>query len=83
MIDYKQEIINFIIKNGWELDQVEDDEYKDYNKDDNITISLNDEEVVLLDDTGDFLHIEINKMTLFAVLGYFIHYKYLDIAYKL
>jgi hypothetical protein len=83
---YKQEIINFITKNGWiedkEIIPVDNDFFRTFNKENNISIDIDDDEIVLIGDNGDFCHIKINVLSIYALLGYMIQYHYIAIDYK-
>lgn len=81
--NYRQRIIDFIEKNGWIEDKKEQtEEYKTFYKEDNICIDINGNEIVLVGDSGDFLHMGINSMTIYTLLGYFIQHHILAMDYK-
>lgn len=67
-MDYKKEIIKFVINNGWAIYEVSGD-FNCYCKKDNIGIDISDDEVVLIDDTGDYCHMPLNSLAKYTLLG--------------
>lgn len=69
MNDETQKIVDIIRANGWLYD--DKDEYMHFFKDGSIGIDIGDNEVVFIDDNGDFAHIPLNY---YAVVGFiFVH----------
>jgi hypothetical protein len=81
-IQIKREIVTFIKKNGWEKYNSESNEFDTYFKNNNIDIDINTDEVVLVGDGGDFAHIPINGWTLYTLIGFLFHRRYIPIDYK-
>ena len=63
--DEVQRIVDFVRANGWEYDNK--DEYIHFYKKDSVGIDIGEDEVVFIDDTGDFAHIPLN---FYAVVGF-------------
>lgn len=84
-------IIDFITKNGWSkedivyADEEDPDEYEfqSFHKQGNISIDVSSNEIVLLGEEGDICHIQINKDSVYTLLGYLIQHKYLAIDYNM
>lgn len=66
-------VTEFLNANGWKEDKEQSDEYKSFFKENNISIDINDDEVVLIDTSGDFMHIKINNLSYYTLLGALIH----------
>lgn len=82
---YKKQAIDFIKLNGWESDFdsfKHDPEYIPFNKDGCCSIDISDDEIVLIDDTGDFLHIELGENSNYALLGALIYNRQLAMNFK-
>ncbi|MEO9884028.1 MAG: hypothetical protein ABJG33_00180 [Balneola sp.] len=81
-------IIEFLIANGYEeITEVSYDEYdkevhpefRSFSKSDNhYGLDINDCQIVFLDETGDFLHLPMNK---YALLGALIQLKQISVDY--
>jgi hypothetical protein len=80
---YKK-VMEFLKKNGWEISDnyPAENDLTSFYKPDNISIDVNEEEIVLIDDNGDFLHFEIDNHILYTLLGYLMQHHYLAIDYK-
>jgi hypothetical protein len=81
MNKYKNKIVDFLNKNGWEMTLLED-EYETYEKENNISIAISEDEIVLIGEEGDFAHIILNEMTFYYLIGFLFHYRYISINYK-
>ena len=81
-IFYKNEIIEFIVNNGWERDKECDKYYRSFYKENNIGIDVNNNDIVLIDDNGDFAHIQLNKHSIYTLLGFLIQHHFISIDYK-
>jgi len=82
MTKVKTRVIEFIKANGWELDMQSygsDEEFWTYNKDGCLSIDLSKTEMVFLDDTGDFLHADMN---LYTMIGILMCYRQLPFNFK-
>lgn len=64
-VDEVQRIVDFVRANGWEYNNK--DEYMHFYKKDSAGIDIGEDEVVFIDDTGDFAHIPLN---FYAVVGF-------------
>ena len=73
----KQKCEQFLISNGWKKQESFDGFY--YEKNGVCGIEICDDEIVLLDDSGDFLHIPINY---YALIGALIHFSQIGVGYK-
>jgi hypothetical protein len=73
-------ITSFLINNGFKEEKENDPDYRLFLKDGCIGISLDmeEKEIVLLNDHGDFLHLPFNY---FALLGALFHYRQIAIDY--
>lgn len=81
----KKQIIDFLKKNGWkEVDNYidEDDNYIHLYKDNNVSIDIDDEEIIIIDDTGDIFHIGLVHFSKYALLGFLINNHMISIDYK-
>ena len=59
----------FLENNGWSCDiDNPTDGYTSYYKEGNISVDIDNDELVFISDTGDFLHEQINYFTLIGVL---------------
>jgi len=70
--------ITFLEANGWRLIDGTDD-YKSYHKPGNIGVDVSENELVFIDDTGDFLHLPVNY---FALVGAFIELRAISMDYQ-
>ena len=68
----------FLTNNGYENIAV-DSEYVSYHKEGVSGIDMNEDEIVFIDDSGDWLHIPLNY---FALIGACIHYSQIGVGYK-
>jgi len=70
----------FLEENGWSCDiDNPTDCYTSYWKDGYFGIDIDDNEIVFINSTGDFIHIAINYYTLIGVL---MEYRQIDCNYK-
>lgn len=69
----------FLIQNGWTYDPVSKIGSGAYIKGTSIAIDFGDDEIVLLDDTGDFLHLPMNY---YALVGALIEFRQLPLNYQ-
>ena len=67
-----------IVRNGWKYDVLKHGGSGAYNKEGLCSIDFDVDEIVLLDDTGDFLHLPMNY---YALVGALIEYRQLAINY--
>lgn len=68
MIRDKEECMSFLKDHGWyEMDELADD-YRHFIKEDDWAIDIGDDEIVFIDDTGDWLHILLNRYALIGAL---------------
>lgn len=78
----KQRVIDFLELNKWEGEETcSDEDYQTfiiYNSQ-SIAIDINDEEIVLIGGSGDFLHLPLD---VFALLGALLHYRVIDLQYR-
>lgn len=67
----------FLLANGWSLEpsEGEGDEYTHYWKNDSVGVDIGEDEVVVIDDTGDFAHIVLDY---YAVIGFFYVHRIID-----
>jgi len=84
----KEEVIKFIKLNGWtenekeETEKEVEQEWEAFSKKGCYGIDVNDSEIVLLDETGDFLHIRNNENSFYTLLGVLIHYNQITTGYN-
>lgn len=69
----------FLEANGWKRDDSESDAIISFYKEGCIGVDIMDTSIVLIDDTGDFCHIDINYFTL---IGALIEYRQIPFNYK-
>jgi hypothetical protein len=62
----------FLEERGWDKATTGSDEYQTYAKDGEFDIDINDDEIVFLDETGDFLHI---PATYYGLIGVMVSYR--------
>lgn len=60
-----QKVVDFLKANGWKYDSK--DTYMHFYKKDSIAVDVGTDEVVFIDDSGDFAHIPLN---FYAVVGF-------------
>ena len=60
-----QKVVDFLKANGWEYD--DKDTYMHFYKRDSVGVDVGENEVVFIDDNGDFAHIPMN---VYAVVGF-------------
>lgn len=72
--------IKFLESNGWaaNYEPENEDEFLSLMKDECIGIDINKYEIVLIDGTGDFLHLPLNY---YALVGALIEYRQIAINY--
>ena len=68
----------FLIENGWKLDN-DDDDYESYYKAMYPTIDIDNDEIVFVDNNGDYLHLPVNY---YALIGGLIECRMIDMGYK-
>lgn len=73
-------VIKFLQQNGYIEDSEPDAEYRTFYKGHLATVDINDSEIVLIGEQGDFCHLPVN---VFALLGALLHYKQIAINYNL
>ena len=78
----KKDIIEFIEANGWAKSPDSSDEYLSFNKLNHYDIDIGNDEVVLVDETGDFMHLPYKAYTLYTLLGVLLHFKQITMGYK-
>ena len=78
----KTKIMQFLQNNGFTENSESDSDYVSYNKEGCYGVDVGNDEVVLIDDSGDFAHIPMNHYTLYALFGMLFHYHQLDVNYK-
>ena len=72
--------LEFLKLNGWQADMDTDDsDFISFYEQGNISIDIADEEIVFIDDTGDFLHIPTNY---YALIGALLECKAIAMDYK-
>jgi hypothetical protein len=77
MNDYERSIL-LLTTNGWMFSHSSDEGIV-YAADDLVAVEIMDNEIVLLDDTGDFLHLPLNY---YALVGALIDFRQLRANYK-
>jgi hypothetical protein len=77
----KDKIERFLQLNHWVVDDI-DDEYVHYIKPGNIAIDVNNTEIVLIDDNGDFFHIPMSGLALSTLIGKMIIIRSLAMDFK-
>jgi hypothetical protein len=75
----KEKCIDFLKANGWKEDSEPESDYRSFYKKNVNAIDVSDDEIVLLDDTGDYLHLPVNY---YALIGALIHHSQIGIGYK-
>jgi len=79
----KQKIINFIEANGWIFNG--DDsvgEYQSFVKTGCYDIDVGNTEFVMVDETGDFMHVSYSAYSHYTLLGFLIHYNQITMGYN-
>lgn len=71
--------IIFLEQNGWKCDiDTPTEAYTSYNKEGYLGIDLGQDEIVLISDNGDFLHLPINY---YSLVGALVEYRQVDFNY--
>jgi len=76
-----EKVKQFLINNGWNIDN-DDSDFDAYFKDGNMGFNIDNEEIVLIGDIGDFYHIKIESGCYYHLLGYMIHHRLIAIDFK-
>lgn len=71
-------IIRFLKSNGYEEETEKGSDYRSFHKKNASSIDINKNEIVLIGDRGDWLHIPVNY---YALLGALIHHRQLACDY--
>ena len=77
----KKRIVKFIEANGWVFNG-SDGEHESFIKHRCYDIDINDSEFVLIDETGDFSHVQLNAQSHYTLLGLLIHYNQITMGYN-
>ena len=88
-ITRRNEIVKFVELNGWKEDcsgyeyklEIESEDNRTFYKENNIGIDILLDEVVLIGDSGDFAHIEINHWIIYTLIGFLLDRRYIAIDY--
>lgn len=82
---YKKQAIEFIKSNGWKSEPCAfkcSVEYISFDKDGCYGIDISDDEIVLIDETGDFMHISLGYHSRYTLLGVLIYHRQLAMSFK-
>ena len=80
-----KKVISFLTLNGWsevKEDVTMNSEYLSFTKENNIAIDVNDGEIVLIDESGDFMHIVITSYAYYTLLGALISKRCIAMDFK-
>ena len=88
-IERRNEVVKFLQNNGWTEDMSDYEHFFDYEnedtrtmgKKDNIGVDILLDEVVLIGESGDFEHIEINRWIIYTLIGFLLNHRYISIDY--
>lgn len=72
-------IIDFLLRNGYKEDSSVDEDYKTFFKEGVSAIDINNEEIVLIGEEGDWLHLPVNY---YALLGALLEFREIAVDYK-
>src|SRR5690554_592925 len=76
----KERCKQFLVENGWKHDVDNDDgDYESYYKTTYPIIDIGNDEIVFVDNNGDFLHLPVNY---YALIGGLIECQLIDLGYK-
>ena len=75
-------IIRFIEANGWSFNGDDDSEYQSFVKNGCYGIDVSKDEIVMIDETGDFMHIAFTGVEHYTLLGVLIHYNQITMGYN-
>lgn len=80
----KRQIIEFIKSNGWTetTHPTPTVEFRNFVKEDCYDIDISSSEIVLVDETGDFMHIRMKLYAIYTLLGFLIHYNQITMGYN-
>lgn len=79
----KTHIVKFLKSNGYKRSKdYGKDEYLHYHKSGCYDIDISKDEIVLIDETGDFMHIKMNTHAHYTLLGVLLHYCQITIGYN-
>jgi hypothetical protein len=79
----KASVIKFLELNGWSQD--DHNEWIQFYKQDNMGFDVDDDEVVVIGETGetgDIAHFNIDSNILYTLLGYMFHNRLVGLDYK-
>ena len=84
MEENKFSVEKFLLENGWNVDRISshDNEFVSFHKGGCFTVDIYDKEIILLDESGDFLHINVNNLAYYTLIGVLIEYKQISYNYK-
>lgn len=76
----KERCKQFLVENGWKHDVDNDDgDYESYYKTTHPIVDIGNDEIVFVDNNGDFLHLPVNY---YALIGGLIECQMIDMGYK-
>jgi len=79
----KLKIMRFLLNNGYTEDlNNQDSDYQSFHKKGCYDIDVGNDEVVLIDETGDWMHINFRIHALYTLLGVLLHYKQITMGYN-
>jgi hypothetical protein len=73
---------SFLMLNGWKPVKSGDPGLHSFEKENNISIDIMEDEIVLIGWDGDFNHIPLNYFSDYTLMGYLLHHRYISIDYK-
>lgn len=82
MKKHMQRCIDFLKENGWVEDTEHKDEHRTFNKDNCLSIDINLDEIVFLDDSGDCFDMPVGPFAYYALLGFLMELHQIDFSYK-
>lgn len=76
----QQRCENLLINNGWALDPEATScgEYSSFYKEGLVSVDINNQEIVLVNDCGDFCHLPVNY---YSLVGALIEYRQIAVNY--
>lgn len=70
--------VKFLLENGWEKATDNYDKFYSYCRKNSVDVDISEEEIVLIGENGDFLHMNLNY---FALVGALIEYRQIGFNY--
>lgn len=78
----RNKVQSFLMINGWKQIKADDPGLRSFEKENNISVDISDDDIVLIGEDGDFMSMPLDSMSAYTLLGVFFHNRYISIDYK-